>query len=177
MQRFRNNHVRRPANGGAALSPTNQGDFYAYYRQSAAGSNFALAAFRLSKSSSNKRKSDMTNNPLHDRILAELWKLPLECADDKRLMWKALRQQIPELRELSNQKLDALVSATLRQSRIARVAARVVAGEQIGRWNECFVCGQRLDDPASIERGIGKCCWQEVAEQMEAIATREEEVR
>jgi hypothetical protein len=119
----------------------------------------------------------MTNNPLHDRILAEIWKLPLECADDRRLMWKALRQLIPELRELSEQKLDAQVSAALRERRIARIAERLAAGEQIGGWRECLGCGQRLDDPASIERGIGKCCWQEVAAQVEAIAAREEEVR
>jgi len=111
-----------------------------------------------------------TNNPLHDRILAELWKLPLD-----KPRRKALRQLISELQVLSDQKLDALVIAALRQRRIARVAARVVAGEQIGGQRECFVCLQRLDDPVSIERGIGKCCWQEVAAQVEAIVSHEEE--
>jgi hypothetical protein len=80
------------------------------------------------------------------------------------------------LQVLSDQKFDALVIAALRQNRIARVAARVAAKEQIGGRRECFVCGQRLDDPVSIERGIGsKCCWQEVAAQIEEIAAREQE--
>jgi hypothetical protein len=46
--------------------------------------------------------------------------------------------------------------------RTAAVARRILAGQGIGAQQRCAICGRGLDDPASIERGVGSECWQDV---------------
>jgi Family of unknown function (DUF6011) len=63
-------------------------------------------------------------------------------------------------------------------TRRARVEARVYA--VVKRWQElgalpgprpnCYCCGRGLDDPQSIQRGIGSECWGRVLAQLEAKA-------
>ena len=44
--------------------------------------------------------------------------------------------------------------------RVYDVARRIVAGEKWGPREHCAICGRGLNDPGSIERGIGSECWQ-----------------
>jgi len=44
--------------------------------------------------------------------------------------------------------------------------------QKIGPLHHCFICGRHLDDQASIERGIGPECWQDVLSEI--TATRAE---
>lgn len=48
------------------------------------------------------------------------------------------------------------------------VARRIVAGERYGPRTSCYVCGRGLDDPQSIQRGVGPECWQGALDLIEA---------
>jgi hypothetical protein len=56
-----------------------------------------------------------------------------------------------------------------RQKQIWQVAKRILAGHGIGERHHCAICGRGLDDPTSIERGIGSECWQDVLNSIEAM--------
>ena len=51
--------------------------------------------------------------------------------------------------------------------RVHDVARRILRDETCGPRAACVVCGRRLDDPRSVERGIGPECWQGVLEAVE----------
>jgi hypothetical protein len=53
------------------------------------------------------------------------------------------------------------------QHRVWLIAKRVATKQQTGPRQHCYVCGRHLDDPISIERGIGPECWQGVLSQVE----------
>jgi hypothetical protein len=58
-------------------------------------------------------------------------------------------------------------AAVTRRERQERKVYRVVAdlrnsGKLPGPRGHCYICGKGLDDPESIERGIGSDCWQAV---------------
>jgi hypothetical protein len=54
-----------------------------------------------------------------------------------------------------------------RQKRVAEIAARILAGYDIGKRSNCAICGRGLGDPASIKRGIGSECWQDLLTALE----------
>lgn len=50
-----------------------------------------------------------------------------------------------------------------RQERqVYKVAHEIVDGHRFGPASHCVICKRGLDDPQSIERGIGSDCWQDV---------------
>ena len=57
------------------------------------------------------------------------------------------------------------------QARVHQIAARIVAGHRVGPRQHCALCGRGLDDPASVARGIGSECWQDVLVEIEARRT------
>jgi len=58
------------------------------------------------------------------------------------------------------------------ERRTAAVARRILAGAGIGAREHCAICGRHLDDPASINRGIGSECWQAVLQIVDAARKR-----
>jgi hypothetical protein len=46
--------------------------------------------------------------------------------------------------------------------RVYTTAQRIATGEACGPREDCIICGRGLDDPQSIQRGIGSECWQRV---------------
>jgi hypothetical protein len=56
-----------------------------------------------------------------------------------------------------------------RKSRVWQIAERIAKKQQTGPRRHCCVCGRALDDPPSVERGIGSECWQGVLDQLTAI--------
>jgi len=56
------------------------------------------------------------------------------------------------------------------QARIYEVARRIVDGHMFGPSGHCEICGRGLDDPDSIERGIGSECWQFVLDCIKPTA-------
>jgi hypothetical protein len=54
-----------------------------------------------------------------------------------------------------------------REKRVAEIAARILAGHDIGRRPNCAICGRGLGDPVSIDRGIGSECWQDLLATIE----------
>ena len=57
-----------------------------------------------------------------------------------------------------------------RLKRTAFVAQRVLAGHGIGARQSCGICGRGLGDPASIARGVGSECWQDVLNLVSAAS-------
>ena len=66
-----------------------------------------------------------------------------------------------ERRSLAAQKAGA-TRHRRRQKRVAEIAARILAGHDISERTNCAICGRGLGDPASIKRGIGSECWQDL---------------
>jgi hypothetical protein len=60
------------------------------------------------------------------------------------------------------------------QAKVYAVAKRIVAKQNIGPREHCYVCGRSLDDPQSINRGIGSECWQYVLDVVAALQRRQE---
>ncbi len=59
-----------------------------------------------------------------------------------------------------------------RDRKVQQIAERARQGQGIGNRSHCYVCGKSLGDPASIARGIGPECWQDVLSVAEALAAR-----
>jgi Family of unknown function (DUF6011) len=66
-------------------------------------------------------------------------------------------------------KQAAETRAKRQQNRIGYIAQRVAAAQKTGLRSRCYVCGRRLTDPESINRGIGSECWQDVLTQISEI--------
>ena len=49
-----------------------------------------------------------------------------------------------------------------RERLVYTTVQRIVAGHQTGPSSHCCICGKGLGDTASIERGTGLDCWQEI---------------
>jgi hypothetical protein len=56
-----------------------------------------------------------------------------------------------------------------RQEDIWAIAQLIAAKQETGPRRWCYVCGRKLDDRASIARGIGSECWQEVLARLTEI--------
>jgi Family of unknown function (DUF6011) len=48
------------------------------------------------------------------------------------------------------------------EKRVIQTAKGIIEGSATGPSRACFICGRGLDDPESIQRGIGSECWQAV---------------
>jgi hypothetical protein len=57
-------------------------------------------------------------------------------------------------------KKAAVTRRRRQEKRVYYVAKRIIDGEIFGPRQDCYVCGRGLDDPQSIQRGIGSDCWQ-----------------
>ncbi|SRR5258707_4226800 len=55
------------------------------------------------------------------------------------------------------------------EKRVYDAARRIASGEAVGPRRACLICGRGLDDPESIQRGIGSECWQSI---LSAITAR-----
>jgi hypothetical protein len=67
-------------------------------------------------------------------------------------------------------KRAALTRARRHQRRIWQAAKRIADRQEIGDRSTCYICGRGLVDTTSIKRGIGPECWQDVFDQLEALA-------
>lgn len=53
-----------------------------------------------------------------------------------------------------------------RAQRLHEAAAAVAHGEPTGPDDRCNICGRRLTDHVSVERGIGPVCWDLVLDEV-----------
>jgi len=60
-----------------------------------------------------------------------------------------------------------------KEHRVHLIAQQIVRDEGCGPRAACAVCGRALDDPRSVERGIGPECWQGVLEEVERLKIAE----
>lgn len=67
-------------------------------------------------------------------------------------------------------KKAAQTRRTRQQKRVYEVARRIVDGHVFGPADHCQICKRGLDDPASIERGIGSECWQFVLDRITLLS-------
>lgn len=58
------------------------------------------------------------------------------------------------------------------EKKTLEAARRILAGHGIGARHSCAICGRSLDDPASIERGVGSECWQDLLAVVERLKPR-----
>ena len=65
-------------------------------------------------------------------------------------------------RRRNGAKKAAVTRASARRRLIFKAATMVAQGQGIRNLSHCYVCGRHLDDPASVERGIGPECWEGV---------------
>jgi hypothetical protein len=56
----------------------------------------------------------------------------------------------------------AKTRAIRRERDIAALAQLFLSGQGIGRQTRCAVCRKRLDDEASMTRGVGPECWNDL---------------
>ncbi|MGH9255360.1 MAG: DUF6011 domain-containing protein [Vicinamibacterales bacterium] len=62
---------------------------------------------------------------------------------------------------------QAAVTRRERQEvKVYQAAQRIVQGHRYGPRVNCVICRYGLDDPQSIERGIGPDCWQSVLAEL-----------
>jgi len=54
----------------------------------------------------------------------------------------------------------AATRAARRERKVAEVVAKLKAGGHLSPGDYCEICKKHLDDPESVERGIGSDCWQ-----------------
>jgi Family of unknown function (DUF6011) len=71
-------------------------------------------------------------------------------------------------------------AASTRAARLERLVYKVVQklklGHKFGPCTHCVICGKGLDDPVSIERGIGSDCWQRVLQAISEDQKKETEL-
>ena len=74
-------------------------------------------------------------------------------------------------RKRQRRQASARKAAATRKRRNERLvhetAQRVARDEACGPRTACVVCGRRLDDPRSVQRGIGPECWQRILDAVE----------
>ena len=54
--------------------------------------------------------------------------------------------------------------------RVYQIARALVRGSTLNPRKKCHICGRRLSDTQSIERGIGSECWDSVLEEIRRAA-------
>ena len=50
---------------------------------------------------------------------------------------------------------------------VYEVTKRITEGHVYGPATHCVVCKRSIDDPKSVERGIGSDCWQDILRHLE----------
>jgi hypothetical protein len=58
-----------------------------------------------------------------------------------------------------------------KQKRVWTAANYIREKQDIHTSGHCWICGRYLDDPESINRGIGPECWQDVLTQMQQLCS------
>jgi Family of unknown function (DUF6011) len=61
-------------------------------------------------------------------------------------------------------KRAAKTRAIRMEKKVYEVVQKIGLGHKYGPASRCYICLKGLDDPQSIERGIGSDCWQRVME-------------
>jgi hypothetical protein len=65
-------------------------------------------------------------------------------------------------------KTAAVTRKARQEMRVRKIAHHVmVNGEKLTAREYCYICGKKLSDAASMARGIGSDCWQEVLAQIQ----------
>lgn len=92
----------------------------------------------------------------------------------------AVREAVEAANERRRQRRSeaAKRAAVTRRKRRERAVYELVAklrdgGQLPGPAANCVICGKALNDPESIERGIGSDCWQAVLAALESSPGRE----
>lgn len=81
----------------------------------------------------------------------------IKAAEERRHLWRS-----------EAAKRAAVTRRRRQERRVYRVVAALRNDERLpGPARNCFICGKGLDDPQSIERGIGSDCWQAVLTSLE----------
>lgn len=77
-----------------------------------------------------------------------------------------------EMRRSEKRRKAAAKAAVTRKrrhdSRVYAAADRIVNGRTFGPSGRCAICHKPVDDPASVERGVGSDCWQLILSAIEA---------
>ena len=60
----------------------------------------------------------------------------------------------------------AATKSERRALKVLIIAKRAAAEQAVGPRSRCYVCGKKLTDRQSIDRGIGPECWQDVLNQI-----------
>jgi hypothetical protein len=88
---------------------------------------------------------------------------------------KKVREAVLAAQERDKQKRSTAAKkgaqerSTRQERQTAAFAKRNVAGERIfGPRAHCAICSKAIDDPQSVERGIGSDCWQNILRYMQA---------
>jgi hypothetical protein len=63
-------------------------------------------------------------------------------------------------------KKAAVTRGVRMERKVYEVVRQLGLGHKYGPSASCCICGKLLDDPQSIERGIGSNCWQRVMKAM-----------
>jgi hypothetical protein len=71
-------------------------------------------------------------------------------------------------------KKAAVTRRKRQEKRVWEAAWKIVMGLKTGPRHNCYCCGKGLDDPQSIERGIGSECWQHVLSKLQAFRTHQQ---
>ncbi len=66
-------------------------------------------------------------------------------------------------------KKAAATRATRTNLMVYRAASMIILDQRTGPREHCCICGRGLDDAASIQRGIGSECWQQVLTAIEVM--------
>jgi rubrerythrin len=59
-----------------------------------------------------------------------------------------------------------------REKQVYVIAKRMVEGHNTGPRHHCVICGRGLDDPQSIDRGIGSECWQDIMREITRLRAK-----
>ena len=75
------------------------------------------------------------------------------------------------LRRSQAAKKAATTRAARHQKKIYAIIEKLRLGHKYGPASQCVVCGKGLNDPASLSRGIGSDCWQQIVAELEHSST------
>jgi hypothetical protein len=86
--------------------------------------------------------------------------------------------QAAEARRHNQRKAAAQKAASTRARRhalkVTKIAQAIVAGHRFGPAEHCVICRKALSDEASMGRGIGSDCWQDLLRRITEIRAERE---
>ncbi len=63
-----------------------------------------------------------------------------------------------------------------KEKAVARIAERILRGAGVGPQDQCAICGRHLDDPQSVQRGVGSECWGELLGRLTAAKRESDQI-